>query len=178
MMFDLMLLALLIVCAVTAIEAKDLLGSIMLLSIYSLLMAIVWTRLNAVDVAFTEISVGAGITTVLMLAAMSRIGRWENRRQRPWFASIPPVLVVALVMIMLLYGTLDMPAFGDPQNPPQVHVAPRYIEQTPHEIGVPNFVAAILAAYRGYDTLGETTVIFTAGICVIMLLRRAKNKQG
>lgn len=176
-MLDLILLAFLVVCAIATVQTKDLLSAIMLLSVYSLLMAVVWTRLNAVDVAFTEASVGAGITTVLMIAAISRIGRLEKNRQRTFLSSLPSILVVVLVTLVLIYGTVDMPAFGDPLAPPHVHVAPRYIEHSLDEAGVPNFVSAILAAYRGYDTLGETTVIFTAGICVIMLLRRTKNKK-
>ena len=60
------------------------------------------------------------------------------------------------------------------------HVAPRYIEESPKEIGIPNMVTAVLASYRGYDTLGETTVIFTAGIAVLALLgmRRLRRRNG
>jgi len=177
-MLDLILLFFLVVCAVAAVQTKDLLSSLMLLTIYSLIMAVVWTRLNAVDVAFTEASVGAGITTVLLLVALSRTDRKEENRHHPsLFTSLPSLLVIFLVTIALLYGTIDMPAFGDPSAPPHVHVAPRYIEHSLPEAGVINFVTAILAAYRGYDTLGETTVIFTAGTCVIMLLRWINKKD-
>lgn len=84
------------------------------------------------------------------------------------------LLVVAVTGLALIYGTLDMPDFGDPNAPANKHVAPRYIEKTVEETGVPNMVTSVLASYRGYDTLGETTVIFTAGISVILLLRRRK----
>jgi multicomponent Na+:H+ antiporter subunit B len=79
---------------------------------------------------------------------------------------------VVVTGLALIYGTIDMPNFGDPNAPANLHVAPRYIQKTVEETGVPNMVTAVLASYRGYDTLGETTVIFTAGICVIFLLRR------
>lgn len=85
-----------------------------------------------------------------------------------------PLFVVAVTGLALIYGTVDMPNFGDPNAPANLHVVPRYIEKTVEETGVPNMVTAVLASYRGYDTLGETTVIFTAGICVILLLRRRK----
>lgn len=178
-MIDLILLFFLVVCAITAVEMKGLLDSIMILTVYSLIMAVVWTRLNAVDVAFTEAAVGAGITTILLIAALSRTGGKEenNRRTTPW-APFFSLLVVFLVTAALLYGTVDMPAFGDPSSPPNVHVAPRYIDHSAGEAGVGNFVSAILAAYRGYDTLGETTVIFTAGACVIMLLRLKKKTKA
>ena len=64
----------------------------------------------------------------------------------------------------LVYGTLDMPPFGDADDPVHKHVAPRYLEQSGSEIGVPNVVTSVLASYRGYDTLGETAVVFTAGV--------------
>ena len=85
---------------------------------------------------------------------------------QPWL----PLLVVTITGRALVYGTLDMPAFGDPQAPAHLHVAPRYIEQGLMETGVPNLVTAVLASYRGFDTLGEVTVIFTAGIGVLLLL--------
>jgi multicomponent Na+:H+ antiporter subunit B len=70
-----------------------------------------------------------------------------------------------------------MPRYGDPEAPIHRHVAPRYIEESPKEIGVPNLVTAVLASYRGYDTLGETTVIFTAGVAVLLLLRRLPRRR-
>jgi multicomponent Na+:H+ antiporter subunit B len=71
-----------------------------------------------------------------------------------------------------------MPHFAAPDAPIQQHVAPRYLEQSPNEIGIPNVVTAVLASYRGYDTLGELTVIFTAGIGVLALLglRRRRSR--
>ena len=77
-MIDLILLLFLVICALAAVSMKDLLSATMILTAYSLIMAIVWTRMNAVDVAFTEASVGAGITTVLIIAALSRTKREEE----------------------------------------------------------------------------------------------------
>lgn len=177
MIIDLFLLAMAVVCAIAAVRMKDLLGSIMVLTVYSLLMALIWTRLNAVDVAFTEAAVGAGITTVLLLAALSRTQRGEEGepqvRTSLRFSPKTSLLVVLLTGALLLYGTVDMPNFGDPNAPTNLHVSPYYIEHSKEETGADNIVAAILAAYRGYDTLGEVTVIFTAGMGVILLLRRA-----
>lgn len=82
-------------------------------------------------------------------------------------------LVIALVaLIALLYGMNDLPQWADPDQPASVHVSPRYIERAIEETGVPNIVTAVLVDYRGYDTLFETAVIFTAGVAVFMLLRR------
>ena len=63
-----------------------------------------------------------------------------------------------------------MARFGDPKAPIHQHVAPQYLEESQAATGVPNVVTSVLASYRGYDTLGEVTVIFTAGIGVILLL--------
>lgn len=181
MIIDFLLLMFLIVVAVAALQMKDILNSVMLLGAYSLYMALIWTYLDAVDVAFTEASVGAGITTVLMIAALSRTARMEPEHKKdlyrkPLFTKVLPLLVVLATGALLFYGTLDMPAFGDHNAPAQVHVAPDYIERAHHETGSYNIVTSILASYRGFDTLGETTVVFTAGICLVLLLRRGAKR--
>ncbi len=158
---------------------RDLLASAMVLGIYSLLMAALWVVLDAVDVAFTEAAVGAGVTTILMLLAIALTGREEKRgRARPWL----PLAVTLATAGLLVYATLGMPAFGVADAPAQVHVAPYYLQRGEAETGVPNVVTAVLAAYRGFDTLGEVTVIFTAGMGVLVLLgsasRRRRNVSG
>lgn len=162
-----MLLVFLLMSAVAAIHLRDLFAVVMLFGIYSFLAAGLFMVLGAVDVAFTEAAVGAGITTVLMLATLRLTGRFERgpRRYR-----LVPLVVVAVTGAALIYGSLDAPLLGDPQAPAQLHVSPRYIDQTMAEVGTPNMVTAVLASYRGYDTLGETVVIFTAGLAVWLLL--------
>jgi multicomponent Na+:H+ antiporter subunit B len=76
---------------------------------------------------------------------------------------------------LLIYATADFPDWGDPNSPASLHVSPRYIEKTIEETAIPNMVTALLADYRGYDTNFEETVILTAGISVIMLLRRPRK---
>ena len=80
-----------------------------------------------------------------------------------------------IIGALLTYATVDFPDWGDPNFPASLHVSPRYIEKTMEETAVPNMVTALLADYRGYDTNFEETVIFTAGISVIMLLRRPRK---
>jgi multicomponent Na+:H+ antiporter subunit B len=111
---------------------------------------------------------------VLLLGALYLCGGEEAKPlDRPWLP-----LGVALVMVgALVYGTFGLPEFSDPQAPFHMHVVPRYLEQALKETGVPNVVTAVLASYRGYDTLGETVVVFTAGIGVIALLRRARRRE-
>ena len=161
------LLALLAVIAGAIVHLRNLFAAVMLVGIYSLLTAAIFVILDAVDVAFTEAAVGAGISTILLLAALALTGREQTA------ATVPSGLGLAVVLVTgatLVWGTLDMPYFGDPNAPVHVHVAPRYLEGTVTEIGIPNAVTSVLASYRGYDTLGEVFVIFTAGVGALALL--------
>jgi multicomponent Na+:H+ antiporter subunit B len=168
------LLTLLAFTALIIVRLRSLFATVMLTGIYSLLGAGWMLLLDAPDVAFTEASVGAGIATVLMLVTLSLTTKEEKRpRRRPFLA----LGVVLLTGAALIYATFDMPHYGDPQAPIQQHVAPRYLSETPERIGIPNVVTAVLASYRGYDTLGETTVIFTAGVGVLLLLRGATPRR-
>jgi len=86
------------------------------------------------------------------------------------------LITAAFVGVVLIYGTLDMPEWGDPYSPASTHVSPYYLQHSLEHTATPNVVTSILADYRGYDTLGETTVIFTAGMACILLLRRRRKK--
>lgn len=79
-------------------------------------------------------------------------------------------LIMFMVAGILFYADSQLPPVGDPRSPASTHVSPHYIAHSHHETGAPNFVTAVLADYRGYDTLGETTVIFTAGLACLLIL--------
>jgi multicomponent Na+:H+ antiporter subunit B len=81
------------------------------------------------------------------------------------------LMIVFLVGGFLLYGTFQFPDWGDPASPASTHVSPYYIEHVLEDSAVPNIVTAVLADYRGYDTMFETAVIFAAGLACILLLR-------
>lgn len=164
---EIVLLGSLACTAIAIAKMKDLFASVMLTGIYSLLSAALFVVMHAVDVAFTEASVGAGISTILMLSTLTLTGQFENpQRQQPQAA----LAVVTITGILLIYGTLDMPDFGSADAPINLHVNPYYIEKSMADTGIPNIVTSVLASYRGYDTLGETVVIFTAGLAVLSLL--------
>lgn len=164
---DIVLLVLLAVVGITIIRLRNLFAVVMLSGIYSLLMASMFVLLDAVDVAFTEAAVGAGISTVLLLGVLALT---KGREKIPVTTPLLPLATVLVTGALLIYGTWDLPAFGDPNAPAHRHVAPEYLAEGEHETGAPNIVTAVLASYRGYDTLGEVTVIFTAGIGVLLLL--------
>lgn len=186
---DLALLSLVTLCAIATIEVRSLYSAVMLSSIYSLLMALVWVNMDAVDVAFTEAAVGAGISTILLVGTLVLVGPHETVRKR---VNWPALMVVLLVGAALVYGTLDMPAFGEPESPATQHALTRGLIQqdvpkathdgdAEHPAGephgnyfhghVPNQVTSIIVAYRAFDTMFETAVIFTAGLAMILLLR-------
>lgn len=167
---DIVLLALLAATALGMVMVRNLFAVVMLAGIYSLLSAGLFTVMDAVDVAFTEAAVGAGISTVLFLGALTLAGSREKKRTRAGRMQLVPLAVVLITGAALIYGTMDLPPFGDADNPVHHHVADHYLEETYHEIGVPNVVTAVLASYRGYDTMGETTVVFAAAVGVLLLL--------
>lgn len=171
---DLALLAFLLVVAIAVARTRDLFAIAMLWGIYGLLSAAVFVTLDAPDVAMTEAAVGAGLSTVLMLATLHFVGRESMpARKRPLVA----LVVTLAVGGALVYGVSDLPLFGDPSGPAHGAVSHHYLDRTATEIGIPNVVTAVLASYRGYDTLGETAVILTAGIGVLALLGRLPRRS-
>lgn len=173
--FGVFLLTLLVITAIGVLRSGNLFVATMLMGVFSLLIAVVFFILDAADVALTEAAVGAGVATVLLLSALALITNDEGKRERrSGFA----LLLVAITAMLLVYTSFDMPLLGDPNAPVQQHVAPWYLEQTPRLIDVPNVVTAILASFRGYDTLGEVFVIFVAGIGVLFLLGNTPGQHN
>jgi multicomponent Na+:H+ antiporter subunit B len=166
-LFGIFLLTLLVVVAIGIVRTGNLFTAVMLTGIFSLLMAANFFVLDAADVALTEAAVGAGISTVLLLGGLALVpGRERNRRRLHGLA----LGIVSLITLMVVYATFEKPRLGDPSAPVHQHVAPWYLEQTPILVGIPNVVTAVLGTFRGYDTLGEVIVVFTAGIGVLFLL--------
>ena len=160
------------IAVVGMIVTRNLFAVIVLSGSYSFLMATVLVALDAVDVSMTEASVGAGISTVLLLGALHLCQSEEAKpAHKPWL----PLAVSLSTGALLVYGAFGLPTFGDPDAPIHQNVVPRYMQ---NETEVPNVVTAVLASFRGYDTLGETTVVFTAGAGIIALLRRRKKENS
>ncbi len=171
MIIEIALFAFLLVIAVAVARLEDLFAAAMLTGIFSLVSAGLFTLMDAVDVAFTEAAVGAGLSSVLFLSALGLTDRRE-RQQRP--TRILPFVVVVLTGLALVYGTLDMPAYGDPTAPVHNDLTQTFLHGA-EAMHIPNVVTVVLASYRGYDTLGETTVVFTAAVGVMMLLGRRRE---
>lgn len=166
-LFGVFLLTLLVITAVAIVRTRNLFVAVMLLGIFSLLIAANFFLLDAADVALTEAAVGAGISTVLFLGALALTS--EHERVVAKHKALSVAIVVAATLVVL-YATFDKPTFGDPNAPVHQHVSPWYLENEPKLIDIPNVVTAVLGSFRGYDTLGEVFVVFTAGIGVLFLL--------
>lgn len=169
---DYALLAFVLVSAVVTALLRDILGSIIAFGAYSLGMAVVWVFLRAPDVGLTEAAVGAGVMTVLLLLTIAKTVR------PPGEANVGridvPSAVVALLLVAALSTTLvALPPVGTGDSPPANDGVTRYyIENSHEETGVKNIVTAVLAAYRGFDTMGEAVVVFSAGVGILLVLGR------
>lgn len=166
---------LLAVVAVAIGKMRSLFAAVMLSGIFSLLSASLFVLMDAVDVAFTEAAVGAGISTVLMLMVLHLTSDKETHSSE---VKVFPLLISVLCGAVLMYATQDMPHFGDPNA--YIHqsaTADHYLNQSYDDSHIPNIVTTVLASYRSYDTLGETTVVLTAAIAVMMLLGRPKEEE-
>ncbi|MBC8352761.1 MAG: DUF4040 domain-containing protein [Planctomycetes bacterium] len=169
--FEIPLLILLLLTAAGAIIVKDLISAVLILGSYSFVLALVWAWLGAVDVAFVEAVVGAGLATVFFLLTLFNASPKDTEiRRQP----VPFIAFLGLPMLglLLLFAAEDLPEFSDPKSPASVHVSPEYLEQSYQKTDTENVVTSVLMDYRGFDTLIETAVIFTAGIACALLLRR------
>lgn len=172
------LLVFLVVIAIAIAWLKDLFASVILLGLYSLIAAAIFVVMDAVDVAFTEAAVGAGISTILILGALSL----TEHEQKPQEHRNPLAIIFVIITgALLMYGTLDLPYYGSTLSAAYTHpeLAQRFIHESMGETGMPNIVTSVLATYRGYDTLGETAVVFTAAVGVLALigLRRIYEEE-
>ncbi len=168
---DVILLLILIATAVLSLIVRDLLAAVALLSIYSLFTALLFTGLQALDVALVEAALGAGLTGVLLIAAILLTTRRAEQRPHPRARVLIPVVVAGFVGLML-YASTGLPDRGDPAAPAQQGVSRAYLEGSLPQTRTPNVVTAILADYRSMDTLGETLVILTAALSATLILAR------
>ncbi|WP_135533309.1 MULTISPECIES: DUF4040 domain-containing protein [Halostella] len=160
--------------AVTAALLRDVLGSIIAFAGYSLGIAILWVYLQAPDVALTEAAVGAGVMTLLFLLTLVRTVRPpsdELLESVGWRGATAGGALAAA----LLTTVPSLPAIGDPDAPVVAgEVTQYYLDNAYGETEVENVVTAVLAAYRGFDTLGEAVVVFAAGVAVLVVLRQGE----
>ena len=166
------LLAFVLVSALATVFLRDLLATVVAFAAYGLGLALLWVVLRAPDVALTEAAIGAGVTTVLFLLTLTKTVRPPVEGSALKSVNWPAAGVVTVFAGALLWTVPALPAIGDPEAPSWAYedVTQFYIENAVAQTGVENAVTAVLAAYRGFDTLGEAVVVFAAGVAVLVVL--------
>ncbi|WP_225348988.1 DUF4040 domain-containing protein [Anaplasma marginale] len=169
-----MLLPLLVVSAAAVALCEGVFVNTIVMCTFSLTMAAAYLVMAAPDVAITEAAVGAGLSTALTLVVLSSLGYVGGGKVGYVWNDCSAIRIllaasIALSMFLALVGAvLDLPEFGDATSPANIQTA-AYFEHTSRYVGIPNVVTAILASFRGYDTMCETLVVFTAAMCVSLL---------
>ncbi|CAK6513805.1 DUF4040 domain-containing protein [Rickettsia helvetica] len=161
---------LLILISIKIIFVKDLLNAVIASSVFSLLIGVSYLIMDAPDVAMTEAALGACLSTCVYLNLLRKLPPDLKNIERTNI--IPASLICLLFVVTLAYMGLELSNYGDDNAPIHMHSSKYYIENTSKDIGIPSLVAAILASYRGYDTLGETSVILIAGIAVLLIFSK------
>ncbi|HSJ06143.1 MAG TPA: hydrogen gas-evolving membrane-bound hydrogenase subunit E [Longimicrobiales bacterium] len=163
---------LLAVSALALVFTRDLFAVVVLLSVYSGLLAGAFAAMGAVDVAFMEAVVGTSMSTVFLLSLMWWIDPQEATRYALGRRLLTLVPTLGLGGV-LVYGINALPAFGDPNAPAMRHISPVYAQQSVADMATPNVVAAVLADYRSLDTLMEAAVVVAAVLaCLLILMHR------
>jgi multicomponent Na+:H+ antiporter subunit B len=155
-----------IIMAWTIIKSNNIINSIITLAAYSLICALLYILMDAPDVSLTEAAINACISTCILLVVQKTLIINEDQSNFNLFI----FLLCFLIFLILTFIILTLFPFGSYETITN-KTAAYYLDNTHRDIGINSVVAAILASYRGYDTLGETLVILTAGISVIMILQ-------
>lgn len=90
--------------------------------------------------------------------------------------NLSSVALCLLLIAVLLMAVSYLPVLGDPNGPNNNEVSARYVEKGMEESGAVNMVTNMILSYRGFDTFGETCVLFVAATCVIILLRKSEEE--
>lgn len=171
------ILALVIVIAcINLIFSKSLIESVITMSLFSILISVCYLFMDAPDVTMTETALGACLSTCVLLNIIKIVGNDIGKQKR--IKVIMATLLCIMFIACLSWASLDLPQFGTTNSPLQVNLTDYYINNTKNDIAIPSMVAAILASYRGYDTLGETTVILIAGLAVLTIISKRKKTDA
>lgn len=162
-----------IIGAIVAVEAKDLLSSVVAVGVTGLGLSLAFLVLKAPDLAITQLVVEILCLIILIRATIRRdvpfatTGRWLLN------TSVTILFIIAFLGISYI-ALKDLPRFGYPI----MKVAKTYLEQGFLRTGAANIVSAVILDYRAYDTLGEATILFTAVIGVLAVMRKIGRKKS
>ena len=167
-----LLLIFMIIGALIAVKAKDLLSSVIALGTVGLGLSLAFLILKAPDLAIAQLVVEILCVIILIRATIRKDLPFSTSGR--WFFNT--MVVFVFLVIFLIYGYMcmkDLPAFGSPM----MRIAQNYLTSGMKETGATNLVSAIVLDYRAYDTLGESTILFTAVIGVLAVMRKIGRKK-
>ncbi len=171
-----LLLLFMVFAAIVAVQIEDLLSSVIAVGAVGLGLSMVFLILKAPDLAITQLVVEILCLIILIRATINkdlpliRDGRW-------FFNTTSTLLFIAFFLVFAYFALKELPRFGQPT----MRVAQEYIARGLEKTGATNIVAAIILDFRGYDTLGEATILFTAVMGVLAIVRRIgriKNEKA
>ncbi len=167
------LLIFMIVGAIVAIEIKDLLSSIIAVGAVGLGLSIAFLMLKAPDVAITQLVVEILILIILVRATLKKDLPFSTSGR--WYLNTFIMMVFLATFIAVSYFCFsDLPKFGYPI----MRVGSEYLREGLEQVGATNLVAAVILDYRAFDTLGEATILFTAVVGVLAIVRRVGRKKS
>lgn len=187
--FEILLLLALVGTALAVAFTKKNLSAVIIFTVYSLVMSVVWVVLKSPDLAITEAAVGAGITSLLFYIVLSNLNELKefenikykkmkknklekNKKSYNFFG-----IVFTLIIVVLLLVTVNsLPPYGGADNPAVNEVFDRYVNEAVNETGALNIVAAVILDYRAFDTFGEAVMLFTATMAVVSLLKKDEKE--
>jgi len=166
------LLILMIIGAVIAAEVKSMLSSVVAVGAVGLVLSIAFLVLKAPDVAITQLVVEILCLIILIRATLKRdlpfstTGRW-------FLNTVITVCFIGGFLAVAVKAFSDLPQFGYPL----MRVADTYLREGLASTGATNLVASVILDFRAYDTLGEATVLFTAVVGVLAVVRKIGRKR-
>lgn len=176
LIFEILLLLALVGTALAVAFTKKNLSAVIIFTVYSLLMSIVWLIIKSPDLAITEAAVGAGITSLLFYIVLSQVDElkeFENiKYKKTPFYNFLGIAFTLVIVVLLLITVNGLPPYGGVDNPAVNEVFDRYVNEAVNETGALNIVAAVILDYRAFDTFGEAVMLFTATMAVVTLLKK------
>ena len=167
---NLVLIVFVFLTAIAALRVQELVSAIFLLGAYSFFIALLWATLGALDVSFTEAMVGVGASTIFMILGLFRAKR-HVAKAKPSRVRGYALALIILIAGFFVWGSMDLPAFGNAQAAANAYLSPYYLINSIKDMHTPNAVTAIVVDYRGFDTLIETAVIFTAAVSCLVIMK-------
>ncbi|MCX7871528.1 MAG: DUF4040 domain-containing protein [bacterium] len=165
-----LLILLMIIAAIVAIEIRDLLSSVISLGAVGLILTLLFLLLQAPDVAIVQFVVE--ILSLVILIRATIVRDEDVYEKKKILLRIPILMSILIFLVILGFSLKFLPDFGNPKY----RVSDYYIKNTISDTGATDIVAAIILNYRAYDTLGEATVLFTAILSAILILRKIGKK--